>query len=93
MYLPVLAIGVQGEAHLTRSHGPAAGLKVHNFRYHYCTPRGAQVRLFSLRSTDDVISPERGSRGTTAELLSAWSTSRRAEIAVYSETRKESFAG
>ena len=60
MYLPVLAIGVQGEAHLTRSHGPAAGLKVHNFRLpYYCTPRGAQVRLFSLRSTDDVISPRK----------------------------------
>jgi hypothetical protein len=39
MYLPVLAIRIQGEA---RSHGPAVGLKVHTSTC--CTPR-AQVRL------------------------------------------------
>ena len=77
MYLPVLAIGVQGEAHLTRSHGPAAGLK--GACLLHSTSR-AQVRLFFyLHSTDDVISPE---RGTTAELVSKQSTWRTAEIAV-----------
>lgn len=54
MYLPVLAIRVQGEAHLTRSHGPAAGLK----GACYCTPRAStgEGGCFSLHSTDDVIS-------------------------------------
>ena len=57
VYLPVLAIRVQGEAHLTRSHGPAAGLK--GACLLHSTSR-AQVRLFFYsHSTDDVISPRK----------------------------------
>jgi hypothetical protein len=45
VYIPVLAIRVQGEAHLARSHGPAAGLKVHTSGTTALHER-AQVRLF-----------------------------------------------
>ena len=93
VYLPVLAIRVQGEAHLAWASRRAEGA----YSRYYCTPRASTAEaVFSSHSTDDVTSPEEVRRlslcqnttkgqpgGFTSKPFE--SASRAAEIAAYSK--------